>query len=157
MIEKYAKIKLAFIASLALTASPSIVNASGIATYLQDPVVAGCVPGSQKGNEINTSSWHGKENVRVQREGYQFSFERTVGGITHTYEYDDCTTKQTFIPYSKDTPPALKKPPTPPKVSGPPEKKKSPPSYSESENDPIDEMPPIGNFEDQPMGLPAEL
>ncbi|MDC1482363.1 hypothetical protein N8146_08825, partial [Ascidiaceihabitans sp.] len=105
MEKKFAKIKVASLAVLVTTTSPLLVQASGLENHLKDPVVVGahqitdenCLPGSQKGNKIDTSNWLGQQNVKVQRDGYQFWFEKTTGGVIHWYEYDDCRTVKTFL------------------------------------------------------------
>ena len=105
MAKKFAKIKLAFVCSLIVTTAPLIAQASGLEEHLKDPVVVrppqitddNCLPGSQKGNAIDTKNWLGQQNVTVQREGYRFWFELTANGVIHSYQYDDCRTVQIFV------------------------------------------------------------
>ena len=120
MAKTYAKIKLAFVAILVATTSPLLVQASGLEKHLTDPVVVrqpsniseSCIPGSQKGMEIDarSGSHSGKVGVKHQRDGYQFWFENTSAGITHWYEYDDCRIISIFLAHPiADNPPAPEK------------------------------------------------
>ena len=64
MQKKFTEIKVASVAILVATTSPLLVQASGLEKHLYDPVVVkahqitdeNCLPGSQKGNKIDTSN-----------------------------------------------------------------------------------------------------
>lgn len=117
MPQKVLRFKLASLFTLLITTSASVLNAAGLDTTLTDPVVVrrpsniseSCIPGSQKGIEIDARSWRysGEEGVKHQRDGYQFWFENTSAGITHWYEYDDCRIISIFLAHpTADNPPA---------------------------------------------------